>query len=73
VEEAEFVWIKEQTNATSGNLSIQIEKLREVGYIDVKKLFKGKIPCTVCRITPKGISAFEAYTLALQDYVNRPF
>ncbi|MDR2764305.1 MAG: transcriptional regulator [Tannerella sp.] len=72
VEEADFVYLKEQTGATSGNLSVQIEKLREAGYIDVNKLFKGKVPCTVCSITRKGIAAFEAYTQALQDYINRP-
>jgi DNA-binding MarR family transcriptional regulator len=72
VEEADFVFLRQQTGATAGNLSVQIEKLREAGYIDVSKIFKGKMPCTVCRITQKGIAAFEAYTQALQSYINRP-
>jgi len=71
VDEADFVYIKEQTGATSGNLSVQIEKLREAGYIGVNKSFKGRMPCTTCSITKKGISAFEAYTKALQSYINR--
>ena len=71
VDEADFVYLKEQTGATSGNLSVQIDKLREAGYIDVNKLFKGKMPCTVCSITPKGVSAFEAYTQALQSYIGK--
>jgi DNA-binding MarR family transcriptional regulator len=71
VEEADFVYLKEQTGATSGNLSVQIDKLREAEYITVKKMFRGKIPCTMCSITPKGISAFEVYTQALQGYIGR--
>jgi hypothetical protein len=70
VDEADFVYLKEQTRATSGNLSVQIEKLREAGYIGVNKSFRGKIPCTICTITKKGISAFEIYTIALQSYIR---
>ena len=53
VEEADFVFLKGKTDATSGNLSVQIDKLREAGYIEVKKNFRGKMPRTICRITPK--------------------
>ena len=69
-EEADFVFLREKTASTSGNLSIQIEKLREAGYIDVVKSFKGKMPCTTCKITTKGISAFEKYVSALQNYIK---
>jgi DNA-binding MarR family transcriptional regulator len=71
VEEADFVFLREQTGATSGNLSVQIEKLKEAGYINVKKMFKGKMPCTVCSITQKGISAFEVYVQVLQSYIGK--
>jgi DNA-binding MarR family transcriptional regulator len=71
VDEADFVYLREQTGATSGNLSVQIEKLKEAGYIGVNKSFRGKMPCTVCSITKKGISAFEAYTQALQGYIGK--
>ena len=68
VEEADFVFLKEKTGATAGNLSVQIDKLNEAGYIEVEKTFQGKMPRTVCRITPKGIEAFDEYVKALQTY-----
>ena len=71
VDEADFVYLREQIGATSGNLSVQIEKLREAGYIGVNKLFRGKMPCTVCSITKKGIEAFEIYAQALQTYIRK--
>ena len=70
VKEAEFTFIKEKTNSTAGNLSVQIQKLKEAGYIEVKKEFKDNYPNTICKITPKGISAFEEYVKALQQYLN---
>ena len=71
VDEADFVYLKEQTGATSGNLSVQVENLRKAGYICVNKSFRGKIPCTVCSITKKGISAFETYVQTLQSYIGK--
>jgi DNA-binding transcriptional ArsR family regulator len=70
VEEAEFSFLKEKTNATSGNISVQIEKLKEANYIKIEKSFKGKYPLTKCAITKKGINAFEEYITALQQYIN---
>ena len=70
VEEAEFSFLKEKTKATSGNISVQIEKLQEANYIKVVKSFKGKYPLTTCSITKKGIKAFDEYVKALQDYIN---
>ena len=70
VKEAEFTFIKEKTNATAGNLSVQIQKLKEVGYIDVIKEFKDNYPNTTCKITSQGIAAFEAYVKALQEYLK---
>ena len=70
VEEADFVFLKEKTNATSGNISVQIEKLKEAGYIDVEKTFQGKMPRTICRIAPKGIEAFNEYVKTLQTYLK---
>lgn len=71
VEEADFVFIREKTGATAGNLSVQIDKLNEAGYIEVNKFIDGKKPRTVCKITPKGIEAFDAYVKALQDYIKK--
>jgi DNA-binding MarR family transcriptional regulator len=70
VKEAEFTFIKEKTNATAGNLSVQVQKLKDAGYIEVTKQFKDNYPQTTCKITTKGIDAFEAYVKALQGYLN---
>jgi predicted transcriptional regulator len=69
-EVAEFTYIKEQTGATAGNLSIQITKLKEAGYIEVEKKFSNNYPQTQCRITPFGIQKFKEYVTALKDYLN---
>ena len=69
VDEADFTYIKEQTGATSGNLSVQIDKLAEAGYIAVEKGFKGKMPRTTCKITPSGTEAFKNYVKALKKYI----
>lgn len=69
VEEADFSYLKKQTGATAGNLSVQIDKLAAAGYITVEKGFKGKMPCTTCRITPAGTEAFAAYVKALKKYL----
>lgn len=63
-DEADFVYIRKQTGATAGNLSVQLDKLSEAGYIAVEKGFKGKKPCTTCRVTEAGISAFSEYVAA---------
>lgn len=71
VEEADFVFIREKTAATAGNLSTHIEKLSEAGYLTVDKFIDGKRPRTMLRITPRGIDAFEEYVKALQDYIAK--
>ncbi len=70
VKEAEFTYLRENTDATAGNLSVQINKLKEAGYIDVTKSFKDNYPQTICRITPEGVRAFEEYVRDLQTYLN---
>ena len=71
VKEAEFTFIKEKTNATAGNLSVQINKLKEAGYIEVAKQFKDNYPQTTCKITTQGITAFEQYVKNLQSYLGK--
>lgn len=71
LEEADFVYLRETANATAGNLSVQLDKLSEAGYISVEKTFEGKKPRTVCRITPVGLAAFEAYVEALKAYLHQ--
>ncbi|HRJ28362.1 MAG TPA: transcriptional regulator [Cyclobacteriaceae bacterium] len=70
VETAEFTFLKEKTNSTAGNLSVQLDKLSEAGYINIEKSFKGKKPLTTCKITKKGMKAFEEYVNALKQYIK---
>ena len=55
VEEADFVWLKEKTEATSGNLSVQIDKLA---------------PRTTCAMTEKGRQAMDVYISTLREYLH---
>lgn len=70
VKEAEFTFLRDKTNATAGNLSVQIQKLKDAGYIEVTKQFKDNYPQTICRITKEGIHAFEEYVKSLQGYLG---
>ncbi len=67
---AEFNVLKEKTSATAGNLSVQIAKLQDAGYITVEKSFRNNYPLTICRITPAGVSAFEAFFNNLKGYIE---
>lgn len=70
VEEADFVYLKEKTESTAGNLSVQLDKLSTAGYISVEKGMSGKRPRTVCSITLEGRKAFEEFVDALKTYLN---
>lgn len=71
VREVEFSYLKEKTGATSGNLSVQIQKLKEAEYISVIKKFKDNYPQTICKITPKGVKAFEDYVKNIKTYLSK--
>ena len=70
VDEADFVYLKQRTDSTSGNLSVQLDKLAAVGYIAVEKGFNGKKPRTTCRVTDAGRQAFALYVESLREYLN---
>ena len=70
-DEADFVYLRQQTGATAGNLSVQLDKLSGAGYITVEKGFQGKKTRTTCRITDTGCKAFEAYVEALRSYIGK--
>ncbi len=70
VESADFVFLREQTGASAGNLSVQIDKLSKAGYIQVEKTFNGKMPRTICRITPAGSEAMSEYVETLRQYLK---
>lgn len=70
VKKAEFTYLKEQTKSTAGNLSVQLQKLKDADYIEIEKSFKDNYPQTICKITKTGIRAFEDYVKNLQKYIN---
>ncbi len=70
VEEADFVYLREKTESTAGNLSVQLDKLSSAGYISIEKGFVGKKTRTTCQITEEGRKAFEEYVDALKQYIN---
>ncbi len=70
VKKAEFTFLKEKTNASAGNLSVQLQKLKEAGYIEIEKSFKDNYPQTICKITKSGVKAFEEYVKNLKQYIN---
>ncbi|MGV3597891.1 MAG: winged helix-turn-helix domain-containing protein [Bacteroidota bacterium] len=70
VQSAEFTFIKEKTGATAGNLSVQLNKLKDAGYVDIEKRFHNNYPQTLCKLTPQGLNAFEKYVEALQQYIK---
>ena len=70
VKEADFVFLREKTGATAGNLSVQVQKLKDANYIKVEKKFKDNYPQTICKITQTGVVAFEQYVKDLQGYLK---
>lgn len=70
LDQAEFNYLKEKTESTSGNLSVQITKLEDAGYIKITKGYKAKRPLTTCEVTEKGKTAFQLYVRALHTYIN---
>ncbi|MDR2916082.1 MAG: transcriptional regulator [Tannerella sp.] len=71
VESADFTYIRKATGATAGNLSVQLEKLSQAGYVVIEKGYSGKMPRTTCRITKEGVKAFGEYVEALQTYITK--
>lgn len=69
-EQISFNYVLEQTGATRGNVSVQMSKLEDAGYLQVTKSFENKRPLTTMKITKKGLDAMDAYTLALKEYLN---
>lgn len=69
IDEADFNYLKEKTQSTAGNLSVQLDKLAQAGYIEIEKGYRGKMPQTICRISQAGVQAFENYLDALRTYL----
>ena len=71
LDSADFTFLKEKTESTSGNLSVQLDKLEKASYITIEKSFRGKRPLTTCSITKLGINAFENYVKVLKGYISK--
>ena len=70
VEEADFVYLQRECGLTQGNLSSHLSKLEDAGYIRIRKMFKGKMPLTVCRLTAAGEKALRAYCAQIRGIVQ---
>lgn len=70
VKEADFLWLQRESDLTKGNLSSHLARLEDAGYVEIEKLFRGKIPLTVIRLTRDGKSAFEAYKKAMNGLLR---
>ena len=68
---AEFSHLLKNIETTKGNLSFQITKLKEAGYIQVKKSFRNNYPLTTLKITPKGTEAYESYIESISEYFKK--
>ena len=68
VVEADFVYLKEKTESTAGNLSVQLDKLTTAGYITKETDGSGTKPRTICKMTEKGREAMQKYVEALKTY-----
>jgi DNA-binding MarR family transcriptional regulator len=69
-DKVEFTHIQSETKSAAGNISIQIKKLEDAGYIKVEKTFKNNYPNTILSITDQGIKAFESYVRNLKKYIT---
>jgi DNA-binding transcriptional ArsR family regulator len=71
VESADFLYLLRETGLTKGNLSSHLSRLEEAGYVEIEKTYQGKLPLTICRLTEKGRTAFEAYRKYMKKFVER--
>ncbi len=70
LDQADFNYLLEKTEASKGNLSVQLSKLKEIGYIEINKSFRNNYPYTECKISSKGIAAFEKYVAEISKLLN---
>ncbi len=70
VESLDYVFLKNQTNMSWGNLATHLNKLEDAGYITVKKGYRGKKPQSQIQLTPQGRTAFRDYKNTLQQILD---
>jgi DNA-binding MarR family transcriptional regulator len=71
VEAGDYTYLMSETGLTWGNLSAHLNRLQEVGYIEIDKGYKGKKPNTMAQLTPLGRAAFQAYRQNLSQVLDR--
>jgi len=71
VEEGDATYLLNQTKLTWGNLSANITRLHEAGYIDVIKEFKNNKPHTILKLTDTGRKAFQSYQDKMKELLDR--
>jgi len=69
-ESADFTYLMGETGLTRGNLSVQLTRLKDAGYLDIKKEFVGRMPRTTASLTPEGRRAFGAYRTYLGGFLD---
>jgi DNA-binding MarR family transcriptional regulator len=72
VRSADFLYLLRETGLTKGNLTVHLSKLESAGYIKIEKTYRGKLPLTLCSLTPEGKLAFENYRRQLREFLNSP-
>ena len=70
VSKADFKKLLEVTGASKGNISVQLSKLEDAGFIKINKSFKGKYPHTDYKVTAKGKKEFNIYLIQLKEMLN---
>jgi len=70
VESADFTFLMRQTGLTRGNLSVNLRKLEDAGYISITKEFVDRIPRTLIRLTSIGREAIQTYRENMQNVLN---
>ena len=66
VRECDFLYLQRETEMNKGNLSSHLSRLEEAGYVEIEKTYRGKVPMTVLRLTPAGVTALAAYRKGLR-------
>lgn len=70
VASADFLFLQRETGLSKGNLSVQLSRLEEAGYVQIEKTYRGKIPLTLCQLTKAGRNAFQGYCKQLRHLVE---
>ncbi len=69
-ENADFLFLLKETGLTRGNLSTHLSKLEAAGYVEIEKTYRGKVPLTLCSLTPEGQAAFENYRKQINQFLK---